>query len=893
MTSRLGHTLGFSAPAVLAIVLCAGSPTLAEVVSLKSGVQLDGSVDQLAGLNPDPKITPPQVKSIIVVDDGMRRVFFGLNQLAGKPAASPAMRLERIKVPQRVARTGKQIFSVGMPLKRTKFDEHGWRTFTMTGLKNEPIDVIQGITVITPTYTELEALQLQTATSYIWSTRIATSSIPRDELSRVLQRVVGKKNADGRLSIVRLLVQSDRFQEAAAELEEVLKDFPELADKDLKDMQQRLRQSHAERIFEEIEQRRAAGQPLLALAMLRGFPQENVAGETLLKVRDVLAEFEALHKQGEKVIALLKEHHAALDEATREKTKAICEEIALELNLHTLDRMADYLRLADDAEMTAEQKLSLAISGWLLGSGAGIDNLSVSQSLIEVRRLVRAYLNSKAPGQRQEILKLLEAEEGSSPERITRIIAHMKPPHEPGAALAEETIDLGDAETILGPRKAAPKEDEEVEKETKAAPRPARGRVKTLPASKSKKQQAKAPAVAKDTCGGGDEEDKNVLEDPEAEKEPTGEDDADAAEAPAPIKPAGIPGFSVQTCKGPAEHPVITYYVQLPPEYDPYRRYPVIVTLNGAGTTPQQQIDWWAGSYSEQNQMRLGQASRRGYIVIAPVWQKEYQRKYEYSLREHACVLNSLRDAFRRFAVDSDKVFLTGHSMGGDAAWDIGLAHPDLWAGVMPIVATSDKYVRLYWENAALLPMYFVSGERDGNRLAENAVDWDRYLTKSHASQWDIMVVQYLGRGHEAYYDDIQHLFTWMDLHKRNFFPESFEARSMRPWDNFFWYVESEQFPAAAMVHPLEWTGEKLPRANPALTEGKKLPNNGISVDSAARKVTVWLSPEMVNFAEKINVNINNKAIKGPFEASIADLLEDARLRGDRQHPFWKKVQNF
>ena len=34
--------------------------------------------------------------------------------------------------------------------------------------------------------------------------------------------------------------------------------------------------------------------------------------------------------------------------------------------------------------------------------------------------------------------------------------------------------------------------------------------------------------------------------------------------------------------------PDVTYHVQLPPEYDPYVRYPTIVTLNGAGTTPEQ-----------------------------------------------------------------------------------------------------------------------------------------------------------------------------------------------------------------------------------------------------------------------------------------------------------------
>ena len=34
------------------------------------------------------------------------------------------------------------------------------------------------------------------------------------------------------------------------------------------------------------------------------------------------------------------------------------------------------------------------------------------------------------------------------------------------------------------------------------------------------------------------------------------------------------------------KEPNVPYFVQLPPEYDPYRRYPTIVTLNGAGTTP-------------------------------------------------------------------------------------------------------------------------------------------------------------------------------------------------------------------------------------------------------------------------------------------------------------------
>lgn len=869
MNGRIRRGWKISLAACLSLLLAAPPAVWAEVVKLKSGVELEGAVDQLAALNPNPMNIPSPTKNIILVDDNLRQVFFGFNQLAAKPGPSTAKTFRPIAVEQSVARSGRQIFAVGAPLKRSAFDDYGRRTFTMVGPDGKPIDVVQGITQVTPTYTKLEALQMKTGVQgFIWSTRIATSSIPREKLSKILHKAVGKEDSDKRLAIVQLYILADRIQDARIELEGVIKDFPDL---ELKAHADRLRQDGANLLFREIEFRRRAGQPLLAIAMLDGFPQAGVAGEMIIKRNDMRQEFKDVQMQGDKVLALLKEHQAALDPKLAASVKPICDEMVAELSIHTLDRMADYLRLSDDATTTAEQKLSLAISGWLLGSGAGIDNLSVSSSLVEVRTLVRRYLNSKAVGERKDILEQLKGLEGSSPAQVARIIAHMKPPYEERGKLAAEPIDLGDIGAILGP-----------EKESKAKTK--RGKTPAAPASKKPKTDDAEPAAERHTCAGEPAE-KAADDDPLAPRQ------VPPAEA---AGPAAIPGHYELSCPGPAEHPIIKYDVQLPPEYNPYRRYPVIVTLNGAGTTPQEQIDWWAGSFNPQLQMRPGQASRHGYIVVSPVWQKEYQRKYEYSLREHACVLNPLRDVFRRFSVDTDKVFLSGHSMGGDAAWDIGLAHPDLWAGVMPIVATSDKYVRLYWENAALLPMYFVCGERDGNRWAVNAVDWDRYLTRSTVNQWDIMVVRYHGRGHESYHDDIQNLFGWMNQHQRNFFPRDFKVKSMRPWDNFYWYVEAADYLATNMVHPVDWTGDRPPRANPAPVEGEILPaaTNGVRVDSTARKVTVWLSPEMVNFDEKVRVIIKNKELKGPFQPNLADLLEDVRTRGDRQHPFWVKVQN-
>ena len=254
-------------------------------------------------------------------------------------------------------------------------------------------------------------------------------------------------------------------------------------------------------------------------------------------------------------------------------------------------------------------------------------------------------------------------------------------------------------------------------------------------------------------------------------------------------------------------------------------------------------------------------------------------------------MLRSLRDAQKRFSIDTDRVFLSGHSMGGDAAWDIGLAHPDLWAGVMPIVATADKYVTRYWENGKYLSFYFVCGEKDGNKLALNAIDWDKYLRKLG---YDTVIVQYQGRGHEHFHDEIQNLFAWMNLHKRNFFPREFDTASLRPWDNFFWWVETEKPKDTTMILPAEWgNGSKSAKqATPAEIKAKRLEPNGVTVTAGAHgTVTVWLAPEIVNFDAKVDVRINKRAFSN-VQPTVATILEDVRTRGDRQHPFWAKVEN-
>lgn len=347
------------------------------------------------------------------------------------------------------------------------------------------------------------------------------------------------------------------------------------------------------------------------------------------------------------------------------------------------------------------------------------------------------------------------------------------------------------------------------------------------------------------------------------------------------------PGLHQFTIAGLPDEKDIRYRIQLPPEYDPLRRYPVIVALADSGVDPQEEINFWAGPPRPDGEP-FGQATRHGYITIAVEWLHPKQGSYGYTAREHQAVLGTLRDACRRFSIDTDRVFLTGHGVGGDGAWDIALAHPDIWAGVIPFVATADRYCNRYAKNAEYLSWYFVCGELDGDKMARNARELDRYFGRKK----DCTVVEYLGRGYEPFGDELQRVFDWMGRRSRKF-PEEFECVTMRPWDNFFWWLEVTGMPERSMIAPETWPPPRAARPFPV--RGKVAPGNRLSANTQAPDVTVWLAPEYVDFNKPVSVELKGRRMTAPgveIKPQMSVLLEDARTRAERQHPFWAKVES-
>ncbi|MEX2113742.1 MAG: peptidase [Pirellulales bacterium] len=768
----------------VALALQCAVPAFGSTILLKDGRTLRGRIGRTAGMAENPlKPDSEGPPTITFVDDDLRRIFVPTFRIKELLEADTGEVPERIAIKQSVASQGYQMRSVGPILKTTPFSEYGRRTLTMNTNKG-PLEVIQGITMITPEWTKVEGMRTSSRQPIMWDMRIATSSIPTETLEAILSHTINPKSIDQRIKVVRLLLQCERYKEAQQKLEQIVKDFPE--ESQLSSQVRALRQMNARNILAEIDVRIDARQHALAYSLLERFPSEDIAGEILQQVKEMIDEYKQQQATLKRTYDELKAHIGAMSEGAQcEQCEAMLDEMGRELGLNSISRLADYLRLRDDAKLSGEQKVSLAISGWLLGPNRGDTNLAITLSLVQVRELVRRYLNEAGKVNRDQLLEQINANEGASAPQIAKLLANMKPPLE--------------------------------------TPLPSR----------------EQPGLYELTV------------------------------------PVGIP-----------DEPDVTSFVQLPPQYDPFVRYPTIVTLNGAGTTPLQQIDWWAGASNDDGK-RLGQATRFGYIVIAVDWAKTAQTQHGFTAREHSAVLTSLRDACRRFSIDTDRVYLSGHSMGGTAAWDIGLAHPDTWAGVIPVVAEVDKYCSRYWENAAHVPFYFVAGELDGDKTIKNAADLNRYMR----GRFDVTVSEYIGRGHEDFYEDIRNMFDWMSRRQRDFFPKEFTVSTMRPWDNYFWWFEGSDFPERAMVDPVQWPPDRGVR--PLSITGKRTANNGVSLSAGDCTTTLWLSPEMVDFNQRVPITVNGRTLKSGgamIEPDLAVLLEDARTRADRLHPFWAKV---
>jgi dienelactone hydrolase len=388
-----------------------------------------------------------------------------------------------------------------------------------------------------------------------------------------------------------------------------------------------------------------------------------------------------------------------------------------------------------------------------------------------------------------------------------------------------------------------------------------------------------------------EEDDRKVLRQKYERGEPVGIDELERIISflpPAePEKEVGTEPVSLRTNLpwGPREG--TPYLVQLPPEYHPGRLYPVVLALHAPEEKSRMMIE------------RLGaEAARRGYILAAPEWQQLLEGGYNYTPEEHAAVLDVLRDLRRRFRVDSDRVFITGVSDGANMAFDVGLAHPDQFAGVVPVSGQPQFYSERYSANGQLLPFLVIAGDKAGTVPKLNQDLFRKWVPLGYPA----IYIAYKGRGLEWFEAEVPTMFEWMDhkkdRHKRaTGVPElgkqggsiRQEFQTLRPTDNRFYWLSTESIRSDHLIDPKHWKGGTWG----ATLQGRVAEGNNINVNvSNLKQLTVWLAKDMIDFNKEATIRVNGRTmwVNRKIPPSVDTLLEDFYVRGDNQRLFWAKL---
>jgi len=125
----------------------------------------------------------------------------------------------------------------------------------------------------------------------------------------------------------------------------------------------------------------------------------------------------------------------------------------------------------------------------------------------------------------------------------------------------------------------------------------------------------------------------------------------------------------------------VTYGIFIPNNYAPENPRPLVLALHPGGST---------GAYYGTQFLRsiVGPALQEWEaIIVAP---DVPDRRWTNAVSEQG-VLALLSEVMERYTIDTERILITGFSMGGRGTWHLASRHPNLFTAAIPMAARSGR----------------------------------------------------------------------------------------------------------------------------------------------------------------------------------------------------------
>ncbi|WP_228237558.1 dienelactone hydrolase family protein [Allomuricauda sp. M10] len=200
----------------------------------------------------------------------------------------------------------------------------------------------------------------------------------------------------------------------------------------------------------------------------------------------------------------------------------------------------------------------------------------------------------------------------------------------------------------------------------------------------------------------------------------------------------------------------LKYYLYYPENYfsSPTENFGLLLFLHGGGESGRD-----VKEIKETGPPRLlVEGKQFPFLILAP--QNPHEKKW-WNTQAVMQLLDSVTDNNR---VDKKRIYLTGLSRGGSAAWELATQYPEKFAA-LAVVCGMAPLPYAHWIDKDL-PIWVFHGDQDE---VINVEESDQMVKKLKEMGYQVQYTRYKGVGHNAwdraYTTDS--LYTWMAKQKR------------------------------------------------------------------------------------------------------------------------------
>ncbi len=196
----------------------------------------------------------------------------------------------------------------------------------------------------------------------------------------------------------------------------------------------------------------------------------------------------------------------------------------------------------------------------------------------------------------------------------------------------------------------------------------------------------------------------------------------------------------------------LNYYLYFPEDYtaETKEKFPLLLFLHGGGESGDSLV-----TVKRNGPPKLiAQGKKFPFLILAP--QNPYQNKW-WNTRAVKQLLDTI---VANNAIDTDRIYLTGLSRGGGAAWEMAVQYPNTFAA-MAVVCGMTPVPYASWIDREM-PIWVFHGDQDKSIPVTES---DTMVAKLKEMGYDIKYTRYTGVGHNSWIQayDTEELYEWFE----------------------------------------------------------------------------------------------------------------------------------